>query len=313
MSFRWFIYYCALCGGCAALVGWGMGKIPPLSPSVMLDALKTLCVGLMLGGVLAIIDSMLNFSWSQLITSVLRVMTAGFVGAVSGFFGGLVTGGVTRSLNFLPLQIAGQIIGWTLTGLLIGASVGVFDLLVSLLKEQDTHGAVRKVLHGLSGGAVGGLLGGVVYVLIQWFLGALFGDKMDLDKMWSPAAAGFVALGMCIGLLVGLAQVILKEAWVKVEAGFRPGRELIVAKEQIVIGRGESCDIGLFGDAGVERTHARILRKGDRYLLVDSDTPGGTYLNGRRIKEATPLRSGDEIRVGKNTLRFGERQKRPED
>jgi len=26
MSFRWFIYYCALCGGCAAYLGWALGK-----------------------------------------------------------------------------------------------------------------------------------------------------------------------------------------------------------------------------------------------------------------------------------------------
>ena len=60
---------------------------------------------------------------------------------------------------------------------------------------------------------------------------------------------GFVALGMCIGLLIGLAQVILKEAWVRVEAGFRAGREMILSKPEVTIGRAESCDIGLFGDA----------------------------------------------------------------
>ena len=111
--------------------------------------------------------------------------------------------------------------------------------------------------------------------------------------------------------MIGAAQVILKEAWVKVEAGFRPGRELIVAKAEIVIGRAESCDIGLFGDNAVERTHARILRRDDRYVLVDADTPGGTYLNGQRITEPSPLRSGDEIRVGRNLLRFRERRKQP--
>jgi hypothetical protein len=164
---------------------------------------------------------------------------------------------------------------------------------------------------GLSGGAVGGLLGSLLYLLLYGAFGTLFGDKVDLDKMWTPGAAGFVALGLCIGLLIGAAQVILKEAWVKVEAGSRPGRELIVSKGEIVIGRAESCDIGLFGDNSVERTHARILRRGDRYLLVDADTLGGTFLNGLRITEPTPLRSGDEIRVGKNRLRFGERRKQP--
>ncbi len=103
---------------------------------------------------------------------------------------------------------------------------------------------------------------------------------------------------------------MLKQAWLKVEKGFRPGRELIVSKEQVVIGRGEACDIGLFGDNGVERTHARILRKGVGYLLIDADTPGGTYLNGRRIDGPTPLHAGDEIGVGRSLIRFGERPRR---
>ena len=279
----------------------------------MLDALKGLCLGLMLGVVLALIDSLVTSLGRTLVAAALRMATAGLVGAVAGFFGGLIGGGITRSLSYLPLQIAGTILGWTLTGLLIGASVGVFDLLVALSRERDVGGPLRKVVHGLSGGAIGGLLGSLLYLLFYGALGGVFGDKVDLDTMWTPGAAGFVALGLCIGLLIGLAQVILKEAWVKVEAGFRPGRELIVSKGEIVIGRAESCDIGLFGDNAVERTHARILRKGDGYLLVDADTPAGTYLNGRRIDGPTPLRSGDEIRVGRNTLRFGERQKRTEE
>jgi FHA domain len=311
MSFRWFIYYCAVCGGCAALVGWTLGIFPSRSPSVLSDALKALCVGLMLGVVLALIDSLVNFSWGQFFLIAARVLTAGVAGGVAGLIGGSITGGVTRNLNALPLQIAGQILGWTCTGLLIGASVGVFDLLLAVLRKHDVRGSLRKVVHGLSGGAVGGLLGSLLYLLLYGALGSLFGDKVDLDKMWTPGAAGFVALGLCIGLLIGAAQVILKEAWVKVEAGSRPGRELIVSKGEIVIGRAESCDVGLFGDNTVERTHARILRRGDRYLLVDADTLGGTFLNGLRITEPTPLRSGDEIRVGKNRLRFGERRKRP--
>jgi hypothetical protein len=308
MSFRRFIYYCAVCGGCAALVGWIFGKFPPLEAGVLLDALKALCLGMLLGGVLALIDSLWNFSWVQLPIAALRVLVAGFVGCVAGFFGAMIGSGLTYLTNLSLFQV----FGWTLTGLLIGASVGVFDLFVALARDQDRRGAMKKVLHGLIGGGVGGLLGGVLYVIFVVLLDKVFGGKVDLDKLWSPSLFGFVVLGMCIGLLVGLAQVILKEAWLKVEKGFRPGRELIVSKEQVVIGRGEACDIGLFGDNGVERTHARILRKGDRYLLVDADTPGGTYLNGRRIEGPTPLRAGDEIGVGKSLIRFGERQKREE-
>jgi hypothetical protein len=307
MSFRRFIYYCAVCGGAAAFIGWVLGKFPPMEASVLLDALKALCLGMLLGAVLAVIDSLWNFSWAKLPVAVLRVIVAGLVGCIAGFFGAMIGSGLTYLTNLSVFQV----FGWTLTGLMIGASVGVFDLLVSLVRDRDVHGALRKVLHGLIGGGVGGLLGGVLYLLFLWLLARLFAGRAELlEKLWSPSAIGFVVLGMCIGLLIGLAQVILKEAWLKVEKGFRPGRELIVSKEQVVIGRGEACDIGLFGDNGVERTHARILRKGDRYLLVDADTPGGTYLNGRRIDGPTPLRAGDAIGVGKAIIRFGERQKR---
>jgi pSer/pThr/pTyr-binding forkhead associated (FHA) protein len=116
---------------------------------------------------------------------------------------------------------------------------------------------------------------------------------------------------MCIGLLIALAQVILSEAWLRVDQGFRAGRELILSKAEITIGRAESCDLGLFGDPTVEKLHARIVQKGDRYLIDDNRTPGGTFLNGERVDGPTPLRSGDEIRVGRCVLRFGERQKRP--
>ena len=81
-------------------------------------------------------------------------------------------------------------------------------------------------------------------------------------------------LGVCIGLLIGLAQVILKEAWIKVEAGFRAGRELMLTKDETTIGRAEGCDLGLFGDNTIEKLHARIVLKNNRYLLEDAGDGG---------------------------------------
>jgi predicted component of type VI protein secretion system len=121
---------------------------------------------------------------------------------------------------------------------------------------------------------------------------------------------GFVALGFCIGVLIGLAQVIFKEAWVRVEKGFRPGRELILTKPEVTIGRAEGCDIGLFGDPKIERLHARILHRDGAYLLADAGTPGGTFVNEEAVGPPVRLNSGDLIRVGSSVLRFGERQKK---
>jgi predicted component of type VI protein secretion system len=112
---------------------------------------------------------------------------------------------------------------------------------------------------------------------------------------------------VCIGLLIGLAQVILREAWLRVEAGFRKGREVILAKPEITIGRAESCDVGLFGDPQIEKLHARICQDGDHYVLHDEGA--GTYVNDEPVYGSRILHSGDAIRMGKSVLRFGERQK----
>jgi pSer/pThr/pTyr-binding forkhead associated (FHA) protein len=121
---------------------------------------------------------------------------------------------------------------------------------------------------------------------------------------------GFVALGLCIGLLIGVAQVVLKEAWLYVESGFRKGREVPLNKTPLTIGRAESCDLGLFGDADVDPLHARILRQGNAYFIEDADSAGGTFVNDVRVVEPTPLRSGDVIRMGNARIRFRERVKK---
>src|SRR5262249_25810636 len=163
------------------------------------------------------------------------------------------------------------VLGWTLTGLLVGASIGVFEILAGLTRQQSVGGAVKKLVKCLLGGAVGGLLGGFLALFLKMAWTRALGDQ-DPDLLWSPTSWGFVALGMCIGLLVGLAQVILKEAWIKVEAGFRPGREMILSREKTTIGRAEACDLGLFGDPTVEKFHANIVQAGDRYFRSEEHT-----------------------------------------
>ena len=168
-------------------------------------------------------------------------------------------------------------------------------------EKGGTGMAVRKIVNGAIGGALGGLLGGILFDVI----GRLGDAVTGLSLTQTPRTIGLVVLGMCIGLLISLAHVILKEASIKVEAGFRAGRQLILSKPETTVGRAESCDIGLFGDTGVEKTHARIIKKGDRYVLTDNNTPGGTFLNGERVDGPTPLRSGDLIGVGRSAAFHG--------
>jgi MFS family permease len=250
-------------------------------------------LGLLLAIAIGAVDAIMNSKGAQ---RLLRVLVCLGIGVVGGALSGLV-GESTYSL------LGARFIGWMLVGLTIGAAVGAFDLLRSLSAGQGNKQAVRKVINGVIGGALGGLIGGLLFDGLNWM-----GLQEHLPR--TSLATGLVILGAFIGLLIGLAQVILKEAWILVESGFRPGRQLILSKPETTIGRGEGNDIGLFGDAGVDKQHARIMLKNNRYVLVDSGTTGGTFLNGEKLDGPTPLRAGDSIQVGKSVLRFDERQKR---
>ncbi len=303
MSFRLFIYYCALCGGWAAFLGWVFGRILSPHNDIGRAGIRGMFLGMLVALGLSLVDALWNLSLKQVIQIFQRVGVAVLVGCVGGLLGGIV-----GQVMFSLLGAVGYVLGWTLTGALVGTSVGVFELLSGVIRQQDIKGAQKKLIKGLIGGTVGGVLGGILaYVLRGALTGVL---KADSEMLWSPTGWGFVALGMCIGLLVGLAQVILKEAWIRVEKGRRAGRELILNKEKTTIGRAEACDIGLFGDNQVEKLHAAILLAGNRYYLEDAATPGGTYVNDRRVVGRVPLNSGDLIRVGNSVLCFRERQQR---
>jgi hypothetical protein len=305
MSFRLFIYYCAMCGAWAAFAGWYLGRAVAGKHPIAEAGVKGWCLGLVVASGLGLVDALWNVPWSQVGRIVLRALVAGLVGS----FGGLCGGVLGQALyGWLTLGVF-LILGWMVTGFLIGLSLGVFDFLAGLIGQEDVRGAVRKIVNGVVGGTLGGLAGGALSLALKGVWGGVFSDK-PIEDLWSPSATGFVALGLCIGFLIGLAQVILKEAWLRVEAGFRAGRELILSKAVTTIGRAEVCDVGLFGDPTIERLHARIVLQGNQYLIADVGTPGGTFLNGERISQPMPLHSGDVIRVGKSELRFGERQKR---
>jgi MFS family permease len=304
MSFKLFIYYCALCGAWAAFVGWGLGRLLTGQDTSPLagDNIKGLFLGLAVALALGVLDAVWNLTGHRYAQVVVRGLFLGALGALAGL-AGAAFGHALVSVSSNPLF---YILGWTLVGLVIGASVGLYDFLARMA-AGDTGGSIRKVMNGLIGGTLGGALGGFLFVFLGQWVTKLFSGS---EPPRVSTAIGFVALGACIGLFIGLAQVILKEAWIKVESGRRAGREMILSKDETTIGRAEACDLGLFGDNAIEKMHARIQLKKGRYLLADAGTPGGTYLNDRRIDGPTPLSSGDAIRVGGCVLRFGERQKK---
>lgn len=306
MSFRWFVYYSSLCGGCAAYLGWAVGRVPPVPHHVLQAGVKGMFLGLLLAIGLTLVDTVWHLSNRSYAEGLWRVLVAACVGAG----GGLVAGALGQLLYAFTQVPAFLLVGWTFTGVLIGAAPGAYDVMARGGDDAGASPARRKFVNGLIGGTVGGVLGGLCYLALVRMWGALLGERAETS--WSPSATGFVALGLCIGLMMGLAQVILREAWLKVEEGFRAGREMLLSRPEVVIGRAEGCDLPLFGDPSVEKQHARIVLRQGRYWLEDLDAPEGTFLNGARLTRPVALRDGDLIEVGRAVLRFGERQRRGE-
>jgi pSer/pThr/pTyr-binding forkhead associated (FHA) protein len=67
------------------------------------------------------------------------------------------------------------------------------------------------------------------------------------------------------------------------------------------IGRDASCEIQL-EDETISNRHARLTFKNQHWWVEDLVSTNGTYLNDEKVETATILISGDELRVGKNSL-----------
>src|SRR5262249_49477850 len=119
--------------------------------------------------------------------------------------------------------------------------------------------------------------------------------------------------GMCIGVLIGLVKVALKEAWLTVLDGYRPGRQLILAEASAMLGRAEYVTLPFMGRNDVNEVdpeHARIVRQSDgRFILEDNDSRSGVRVNNVRVNDRVILNDGDIIKLGMNLVRFNQRHR----
>ncbi|WP_119065495.1 FHA domain-containing protein [Rubrobacter indicoceani] len=72
------------------------------------------------------------------------------------------------------------------------------------------------------------------------------------------------------------------------------------------VGRSSEGDIVLQGDEYASGRHARFTKHGGLLYVEDLGSTNGTFVNGNKAVGATPLRDGDEIKVGSTIFRFVE-------
>lgn len=117
-----------------------------------------------------------------------------------------------------------------------------------------------------------------------------------------------------------LAMVILYQGFSSMRNQRRGGHPLIMLWNNITkkavpviywensIGRGRSSDIVLKNDPTVSRDHAVLFRRAEGWLISDTGSRGGTFLNGEKIEQPETVHVGDVIRIGGTSLTLKKRE-----
>lgn len=79
-------------------------------------------------------------------------------------------------------------------------------------------------------------------------------------------------------------------------------QEIPIEGGRLSLGRGSEADYR-FPDNGLSRLNSTIYREGDNIWIVDENSTNGTFVNGSPVASSgTPLRSGDSIKIGNETI-----------
>ena len=238
-----------------------------------------------------------------------RAVLGGLVGLLVGFVGGFISMFIAE-LVYAPLttlaeshstatglstfgfviQITGRTIAWGLAGTAMGLGQGI------ALRSR------RLLVYGLLGGIIGGLLGGLMFDPIDLLL--LGRDKTDAH--WSRLI-GLVVIGMSVGAMIGIVELLARDAWLRMTEGPLSGKEFLIFKDSMNVGSSPRSDIYLFNDNAVLGHHATLRAVGDECEIESKDKVQQVLVNSRPTNVAR-LRHGDKITVGRTSFVFEKRQ-----
>lgn len=241
-----------------------------------------------------------------------RVALAGCVGLLIGFIGGFVSefvaGLIYAPLNSLAIeqqggdlgqfttlgfltQVTGRALAWALAGMAMGLGQGV------------AMRSGRLLLYGFIGGAIGGLLGGLVFDPLDLLLLGPYKPSAHLSRF-----IGVVTIGLTVGAMIGVVELLARDAWLQMLKGPLAGKEFLVFKDRMEVGSSPRSDIYLFNDTGVADRHAVIRAAADQYE-IEAVRPREfpVLVNGRPVERGR-LRHGDQIGLGATVFGFQRRQ-----
>ncbi len=273
-----------------------------LSGITLLHTLRSLIVfpgvAALVGLLLAAADGLLSRAWRRASLCALVGLASGlglgFIAAVlaevvysigQAEVGGMRSG--DQPLAALLAQMLSRGLAWAVVGMAMGLGQGI------ALRSR------RMLLNGVLGGVVGALIGGLMFDPIdRLFHHGAIGAGAALSR-----AVGFMFIGATTGLMIGVVELLARDAWLKMLAGPLTGKEFVLFKNPTVIGSSPKSDIYLFKDPGVEPTHALIHVLGEGHELEVQRSAPAVFVNGRPVRR-TRLVHGDQLRIGKTVLSF---------
>jgi hypothetical protein len=254
-------------------------------------------VGFMIGGIEGIVcRTYSRAAWCAAIGLVVGLLG----GTLSSFAANIVYGVLGKMASGTDPTASGPAfvfhmfqrgLAWTIAGMCMGLGQG-FALKSSKLK-----------FNGFIGGMVGGLLGGLFFDPINFLL--LGPDGISGGP--ASRAVGLTIIGASVGLLIGLTDLLTRDAWLKVLTGPLQGKEFSFNRTPIRLGSSPKNEIYLFKDSKIDPVHAEIFKLRDAYEIVDNGSSTGTFLNGRRVTRER-LQDGAVIKLGDSEFSYSSRE-----
>ncbi|MDZ8173165.1 FHA domain-containing protein FhaB/FipA [Microbacterium xanthum] len=150
-----------------------------------------------------------------------------------------------------------------------------------------------------------------VFAVVYSLRADLFGVKVR--KMPEPAAAGAqtkapasspdaptAAVARSSGASSGMATRD-SVSRIVITSGPKAGLEVPLGDDTVTIGR--SSESGLvIRDDYTSSHHARLVQRGDQWMLQDLDSTNGTWHDGTRVTAPVPIKTGAPIKVGATTF-----------
>lgn len=287
------IYFNAVYGALGGLVGWLLFGVfgDPRASGLAHWLLGGGSIGGSIGYFVVSVEAILDRSLLRFCRLASYGLVLGAAGGAAGMWlGEIVHYHIVEQLGGRPGEraslLAARGLGWMLLGIAVGMGEGIASR------------SLGKLSYGVLGGALGGLVGGVLF-------GLLYCRSIQRPETLGMAGAlGLVVLGACIGGFSALVQGVLIRASLRVLRGWQEGREYLLAKSEITLGRDEHADIALLRDLRIEKQHALVRREGPGHRLVNQSASDQTLVNGEPVAEPRLLADGDRIQLGEVVLRY---------